>query len=65
MTSAINQLNLPLAMAGLFIRHQPNIGENSRVVEQLIRQRHRRIQPVIFNNPTSNIALTAASIPSK
>ena len=59
---AVNQLDLAPASLQLAVRQDPDVGGDTGVEEQFVGQRDDALQPVVFDDPFSNVALTAAGI---
>ena len=60
--NGVDQLYLTLPCIRFSVRQDPDIGGDTGVEEQLIGQRNNTLQPVVFDDPTSNFTLTAAGI---
>ncbi len=58
----VNQLNLAPASLQFAVRQDPDIGGDAGVEEEFVGQRDDALQPVVFDNPFSDVALAAAGI---
>ncbi len=57
---AVDELHLALAFRCFAVAQNPNIGENARVIEQLVRQGDNCFQEILFDNRLPDIAFPAA-----
>jgi len=62
MPRCVDQLHLAATTLGLAVGDQPQISVNTSVVEQLVRQRDDRVEPVVFDDPTADIAFAGAGV---
>ena len=60
--AGVNELNLSLALPLLSVREHPDIGGNSGVVEELVRQRDNRLQPVVLNDPAADFRFALTGV---
>ena len=58
----IDQLHLASALRRLAVAQHPHVGGDARVVEQVERQGHDRLQPVVLENPAADVALALAGV---
>ena len=61
----VDKLHLPTPMGRLAVGDNPDVGRNTGVVEHIERQRDDGLQPVVLDNPATNVALALASIACK
>jgi hypothetical protein len=61
----VDELHLAPARRRLAVREHPHVGRDAGVVEKLLRQRHQRVEPVIFEDPPADFALAAAGVPGE
>ena len=61
----IDQLNFAFAFGAFVVVEYPDVGGNTGVVKQLIRQSDNGFQPVVFDNPLADIAFAVACLPGK
>ena len=59
---AVYQLDLAPASLQLAVRQDPDVGGDAGVEEELVGQRDDALQPVVFDDPFSDVALAAAGI---
>ena len=59
---AVYQLYLAPPSLQLAVRQDPDIGGDAGVEEEFVGQRDDALQPVVFDNPFSDVALAAAGI---
>jgi len=59
----IDQLDLAPPLGRLAIGDDPDVGEDARVVEQLIRHGDDGVQPIVLDNPAADFAFPAARVP--
>src|SRR5260370_5292850 len=58
----VYQLHLALADWRFVVGKQPDVGSEAGVVEKLVGQVDNRLQPVILEDPSANVALPRTSI---
>ena len=63
--AGIDQLYLARTFFRLIFAHYPNIGSNTRIIKQVVRQLDNRFQPVMFQQIATNFTFTAACITLK
>src|SRR5690606_30420703 len=61
----IDELHLAAARFVFAVRQDPDIGGDAGVVEELLRQRDDRLEPVVLQDPAANLTLAAAGIPGE
>ena len=61
-SGAVNQLYLAPASLQLAVRQDPDVGGDTGVEEEFVGQRDDALQPVVFDNPFSDVTLAAAGI---
>lgn len=59
---AVNQLDLAPPSLQLAVRQDPDVGGDAGVEEEFVGQRDDAFQPVVFDDPTSDVAFAAAGI---
>ena len=59
---AVNQLDFAPPSLQLAVRQDPDVGGDAGVEEEFVRQRDDALQPVVFDNPFSDVALAASGI---
>ena len=62
---SVNQLHLALTVFGFLVGQQPNVGGNTRVIENVVRQLDNDIHQVVFNQIATDVTLSAARIARK
>ena len=60
--NAVNQLDFASSSLQLAIRQNPDIGGDTSIEEEFVGQRDDALQPVVFDNPFSDVALAAAGV---
>ena len=60
--SAVNQLDFASPSLQLAIRQNPDVGGDTGVEEEFVGQRDDALQPVVFDNPASDVTLAAAGV---
>ena len=53
--ACVDELHLAATLRRFAVRHEPDVGEDAGVVEELIGQRHDGVQPVVFDDPAANV----------
>src|SRR6202011_5111758 len=59
----INQHHAAAMAGGLVVTQKPDVSEDARVVEELVRQHDDGIEPVVLPDPAANLPLTRAAVP--
>ena len=59
---SVDQLHLAFPVIRFPVREHPDIGGDAGVVEHVERQSDDRLQPVVFDDPTTDVALPLAGI---
>ena len=60
--NAVNQLDFASPSLQLAIRQNPDVGGDTGVEEEFIRHRDDALQPVVFDNPFSDVTFAAAGV---
>ena len=58
----VDELNLAAAHGPFAVRNHPDVGRDSRVVEELLGQRDQGFEQVVLEDPAANLALAAAGV---
>jgi hypothetical protein len=56
---------LALAMCGLLVRKNPDVGRDSCVVKEVERKGDDGFEPVVLDQPAANVALALARVSGK
>ena len=56
----VDELDLALPVLGLTVRHDPDVGVDAGVVEELVGQRDDGFEPVVLDDPAADLALARA-----
>ena len=60
--AGVNELDSAPAIGGLLVGKNPDVGGDTGVVEELFGQGDDGLQPVVLQNPATDLALAAASV---
>src|SRR5690606_4843480 len=58
----VDELDLPPALRALAVGHDPDVGRDPGVVEELVGERDDRLEPVVLEDPAPDLALAAPGI---
>ena len=58
-TRGVDQLHFAASLRTFMVCDNPDVGADARVVKELVGQGYHGFQPVIFNDPSSDIAFSA------
>src|ERR1700677_925096 len=58
----VDEHNVPLVADRLVISQQPDVGEDTGVVEKLVREHDDGVEPVVLQNPAADLAFARSAI---
>ena len=64
-TRGVHELNPALTTGGFTVGHNPQVGVDAGVVEELVRQGHNGFEPVVLNDPAPDFALARTGTAGK
>ena len=60
--AGVDEHHPPAVAGGLLVPQQPDVGEDARVVEELVGQHDDRVEPVVLQDPAADFALARAAV---
>ena len=63
--AGIDQLHFPFSVVRFAVGQYPDVGSDTGVVEQVERQGNNGLQPIVFDDPATDITFTLSGIAGK